>query len=38
VLNMDICLKSMNGMARREIIEKFGQELAMVEKAVSIAV
>jgi len=28
----------MNGMARREIIEKFGQELAMVEKAVSIAV
>jgi hypothetical protein len=35
---MDIYLKSMNGMARREIIEKFGHELAMMEEAVSIAV
>jgi len=35
---MDIRLKSMNGMARSEIIERFGHELAMVEKAVLIAV
>ena len=35
---MDIRLKSMNGMAPSEIIDKFGHELAMVEKAVSIAV